>query len=762
MTTPARTAVLAGAGRAAPARAAAAPAPDWRALFAAALAQEIDGRRFFLWIPVAAMAGVALNLAADGEPVLWLPALLTALCAALAWISRARPLALGLWVGLAALCAGFLSMGLRTARVETPVLDHVRIVKLRGFVEEVDIRPVGARFVLGVIDSGDMPAGLAPHRVRVTTRSTPDFAAGDYVALTARLLPPSRAVVPGGYDFSRDAYFEGVGAVGSTLGAISVLPPPREAPWRQRFFAAIDQARNRLAVRVDAIIGGDEGAVAAAMVTGKRDFLSNDAKDLIREAGIFHIITISGLQMTLVAGIFFVLARRLLALSPTLALHYPIKKWAAGVAMLGSLLYDIATGSRVGTERALIMTLIVLGAVILDRRALSMRNLALAVLAIVALEPDAILGVSFQLSFAAVAALIAVMEARLSRLDHRPDPFLPSRVRPPARGALVGHFVDKPLRLMLAALCATTATASFMAYHFHDLSPYVVIGNPLTLTIIECFAVPGALLGTALYPLGLDAPVWLYVGLGIKFILWVARYIAAAPGSTLHVRAFAPYALPFLSLAVLSAILWRSWLFRATAIPLAALGLIGAVDGPRYDAIVAPSGDLVAVRDAGGRLQVVGKRFNAFAAEQWLSADGDDRDPAAAREADARCDPAGCIAPLPQGRLLSLVTAVSAFEEDCTRAAIVVSALPGLPDCNAQLFDQPRLARTGAVGLTFDGASLLVATDRSTLEDRPWSPAPKRSPNDRIVQPRPGGTPGGDPADPDPSASWESLEGGSQ
>jgi competence protein ComEC len=520
-----------------------------------------------------------------------MPALLTATCAALAWLCRARPLALGLWVGFAALSAGFLSMGLRTARVGTPVLDHVRTVKLRGFVEEVDIRPVGARFILGVVDAGNLPPGLAPRRVRVTTRKTPDFAAGDYVALTAQLWPPPRAVLPGGYDFSRDAYFAGVGAVGSTLGAISVLPPASEAPWRARFFAAIDRARNRLAVRVDTIIGGDEGAIAAAMVTGKRDFLSNDARDLIREAGIFHIITISGLQMTLVAGIFFVLARRLFALSPTLAPNYPIKKWAAGVAMLGSLLYDIGTGSRVGTERALIMTLIVLGAVILDRRALTMRNLALAVLAIVVLEPDAILGVSFQLSFAAVAALVAVMEARLARPDRGPDPSLPARGRPPRRSAIFAHVidnvVDKPLRLVLAALCATCATASFMAYHFHDLSPYVLIGNPLTLAIIECFAVPGALLGTALYPLGLDAPVWLYVGLGIKFILWVARFIAAAPGSTLHVRAFAPYALPFLSLAVMSAVLWRSWLFRATAIPLAALGLIGALGGPRYDAIVA-------------------------------------------------------------------------------------------------------------------------------------------------------------------------------
>ncbi len=743
MTIPARSGVLAAAGRAR----AAAWAPDWRGLIAGALAKEVDERRFFLWIPAAAMGGVALNMAADREPVLWLPALLTVVFAALAFLSRARPVALGVWVGLAALMAGFLSMGLRTARVETPVLEHIRIVKLQGFVEEVDIRPVGARLVLGVVDAGDMPKTLAPRRVRVTTRKAANVVAGDYVALQARLLPPSRAVLPGGYDFARDAYFAGVGAVGSTLGAISVLPPPREASWRKRFFASIDQARNRLASRVDAIIGGDEGAIAAAMVTGKRDFLSNDAKDLIREAGIFHIITISGVQMTLVAGIFFVVARRLLALSPALALRYPIKKWAAGVAMLGSLAYDVATGSRVGTERALIMTLIVLAAVVLDRRALTMRNLALSVLAIVALEPDAILGVSFQLSFAAVGALVAVMEARFAHVDQGIDPFLPTRIRPPRRGALLSHFVDKPLGLMLATLCATSATASFMAYHFHDLSPYVLIGNPLTLTIIEFFAVPGALLGTALYPLGLDAWVWLYVGAGIKFILWVARFIAAAPGSTLHLHAFAPAALLFLSLAVMSAILWRSWLFRATALPFALLGILGALNGPRYDAIVAPSGDLAAVRDADGRLEVVGKRFNAFAAEQWLTADGDDRDPVSARDPDARCDRAGCVAALPEGQSLSVVIDRGGFEEDCARAAVLVSALTAPADCEAAVFDERRLALTGAVGLVWDGARFVVSADRPALEDRPWSPAPRRAPPDRLVRPGQSGAMGADPAD---------------
>ena len=149
MATPARTRVLGSTPRAGVARTAA-WAPEWRVLFSAALAKEIDERRFFLWIPVAAMGGVALNLAADREPVLWLPALLVGLCAALAWVCRARPLALGVWVGLAAVCAGFLAMGLRTARVGTPVLDHVRTVRLQGFVEEVDIRPSGARFIVNV------------------------------------------------------------------------------------------------------------------------------------------------------------------------------------------------------------------------------------------------------------------------------------------------------------------------------------------------------------------------------------------------------------------------------------------------------------------------------------------------------------------------------------------------------------------------------------------------------------------------------------
>jgi competence protein ComEC len=279
----------------------------------------------------------------------------------------------------------------------------------------------------------------------------------------------------------------------------------------------------------------------------------------------------------------------------------------------------------------------------------------------------------------------------------------------------------------------------------------VLIGNPLTLTVIEFFAVPGALLGAALYPLGLDAPVWLYVGAGIKLILWAARFIADAPGSTLHLRAFAPYALPFLALAVISATIWRTWTFRASAIPLAIIGLIGATHGPRYDVIVAPSGDQAAVRDADGLLQIVGKRFNAFAAEQWLTADGDGRDPASARDPDAPCDRLGCVAALPEGQSLSIVIDRMAFDEDCARADVIVSALSAPANCQAKfVLDDRVLARLGAVGLSWsDDKGFTLASDRSTLQNRPWSAAPPPEvDDDRAVRPGHATSHGADPADP--------------
>ncbi|WP_442754326.1 ComEC/Rec2 family competence protein [Methylocystis sp. JAN1] len=695
-----------------------------------AYAREVELRRPFLWRAVAAGAGVVLYFAAEREPSLPLAFGAVAVIALLAFLTRRHARAYALFLALAFVAAGFASAAWRAARVAAPILPRTGVGDLTGFVEEIDLRPTGARFILRVASAEGLPGDVVPARVRLTIRSEPGFEAGDFIALKARLTPPARAALPGGYDFARDAYFARLGGVGKALGRIETMPPPDPAPLSLRFFASVDRARNALASRVYKTVDGDAGAIAAAMVTGKREYLSENAKDLIRRAGIFHIVTISGMQMTLVAGIFFVGLRRLMAASQILALNYPIKKWAAALAIVGAVLYDIGTGSRVGTERALVMTLIMLAATLFDRPSLSMRNLALAFFFVIVFEPEAILGASFQLSFAAVAALIAVYEWRGDHLAEgraqARGPGVASRFSE-WREALLERTLHGPGSALVATFCATSATAAFMANDFHEISPYVLIGNPLTLAVIEFFAVPCALIGAALYPFGLDGFVWRYLETGIRLVTWLAGAIANAPGASLHVRAFASWAIVFLALAVLSAVLWRSWTLRATAIPLALIGLLGARSGPGFDIAVPATGEAAALRAPSGALMLLGKKPSAFAAEQWLRADAD---PRAASEAkgDVGCDEQGCVGRAVDGRLVALVVSRAAFLEDCARASIVITPLRAPEGCAAPIvIDRRKLAETGAVSLRLrkDGAVAWTAA-RGIDEDRPWSPRPKQ------------------------------------
>ena len=449
---------------------------------AAAVEEEYAYRRPSLWLPVAAGAGAIFSLTADQEPSLLAAFIAMLLFSVLAWLVRARRALFAAAAMLAAIAAGFVAQGVRTWRVAAPVIARPMTMEITGFVEQVDLRRAGARFTLRLTSAEYLDNSSMPFRVRLTTNRAPDFEAGAHISLKARLMPPSRAALPGGYDFARDAYFMRIGGVGNALGRIEMLEPPEPAPLALRLSAAVDRFRNALVQRVTERMPGDVGAIAAAMVAGKRDHLSREARELIREAGIFHIITIAGVQMTLVAGIFFVGLRRLLALSQTLALNYPIKKWAAVLAIFGAIAYDVFTGSRVGAERALVMTCIMLLAAVFDRPSVSMRNLALAVVFVVAVEPEALMGASFQLSFAAVAALVAVWEARLAaQARARIAPL--GNVKPGRLGEWRAWISESRWHglgaVLFATICATSATASFMAADFHELSPYVLIGNPL-------------------------------------------------------------------------------------------------------------------------------------------------------------------------------------------------------------------------------------------------------------------------------------------
>lgn len=260
--------------------------------FRGGLAREVEQRRLFPWLAVAFGAGILVFFTAtDGTPSLAAPLIAAALCLGLTPLLRARPVWLGVVLGLTAAFLGFAAGVWRVASVAGPVLARTTIAPLTGVVEALDEREGGARLIVRVESFGDLSEAARPRRVRVSYRTAQVLRPGDSLRATARLLPPPEAARPGGYDFARDAYFRGIGAVGSLTGKVEVLPPSAPLATELRLGASIDEARNVLTRRITEAIGGQAGAVAAALVTGKRGLISEETNAVLRAAGIYHVVT---------------------------------------------------------------------------------------------------------------------------------------------------------------------------------------------------------------------------------------------------------------------------------------------------------------------------------------------------------------------------------------------------------------------------------------------------------------------------------------
>ncbi len=627
-------------------------------------------------------------------------------------------MALALGLGFASL--GFAAAAWRVRSVAAPILARTMVAPLTGIIEALDEREEGARLILRVERFGALPSEAMPRRVRVSFRKAPPLKPGLALSATARLMPPPEAARPGGYDFARDAYFQGIGAVGSLVGPITVRPT-QDLPLALRFAAALDDARNVLTRRIAEGYGGQPGAIAAALVTGKRGLIGPAANDALRAAGIYHVVSISGLHMVLAAGVVFWLVRALLALVPHLALLWPIKKIAAGAAMAGATAYCAFSGWDIAAERSLIMTLIMLGAILVDRPALSLRNLALAALVCLAREPEALLGPSFQMSFGAVAGLVACARLIDGRLFLSPGAGRVGRVAGVVARGIVGT--------LATTLVAQVATAPFATYHFQTVQPFGVLGNALTLPLVSLVVMPCAVLGTVAYPFALDHPVWWVMGQAVAGMLAISEWIAGFGRSVLVVPAFGTGALLLLAAALLLATLPASRLRRLALLPALA-GLALAAFPQRQDLYVDRQGTGAALRGADGHLTLLGKP-SRFVLEQWLKADGDDRRAADLLAAfpQGRCDRLGCTAHLTDGRAIALVKDSRAFPEDCARAAIVITALTAPSSCAAPLIlDRRRLSDQGAASLSLSGGSLAPLHAHASGRHPPWRPTPAAKP----------------------------------
>ncbi|MGD1934300.1 MAG: ComEC/Rec2 family competence protein [Candidatus Phaeomarinobacter sp.] len=682
--------------------------------------QEQD--RLTLWIPAFFGFGIALYFGLKAEPVPWIvPAIgsgagLSAALCILAGQRRLAPLASLLAIAVTA--AGFANADWRAARVDAPVIaKDVRAVSIEGILLQKTLRADGTTRVVIALTRTDreMPGGK-PTRVRINVRTAMDkVAPGDHISLRAGLMPPPGPAAPGAFDFGRQAYFRQLGAVGYAVSPVRLVVAAPDT-WVTCLRFCIGRLRGYLTERIVAALPPPQGAIAVALMTGDRGGIPEEVLQDLRDTGLAHLLAISGLHMALFAGALFWGVRGLLALSPHLALTAPIKKWAAGVALVGAFGYLLVSGASVATQRAFVMFTLIFIAVMLDRPAITMRNVALAAMIVMLLTPEAVMEASFQMSFAAAIALVAFYEAARPWLSRWNSALVDRGMLAKAVLYLGG--------IALTSIVASLATAPFAAYHFNRVVDFGLVANLAAMPLVGIVVMPSALLAFIAMPFGLEAiPLWV-AGQGIAAIVAVADTVAAWPGAITAVPALPPAVLTLLVTGGIWMALWRTWLrWLGIAGPIAGIAMATATQYP--DVLIDRQADLVAMRDGQRNLALSSPRRAGFVADSWLRRDADLRSQREAATGAFRCDADGCVSDHPVLGLIAVPGTWRGVVEDCDEANILVTETYTPVSCRAPIIvDRSALTRRGAhaVFAPLDESLLpRIETACDVTGSRPWT-----------------------------------------
>ena len=651
------------------------------------LTATIDRQRgvLFAWVPVFLAIGVGAFFQLRQEPqewTLWCLFLLGAiiLLAAL----RSKRLLAVFPIAVALICLGFSWAGVRANWVAEPVLGFRYYGPIEGRLVHLD-RSISdrVRLTLDQVVLSRMDPRKTPHRVRVSvhTKSGTPFKIGATLVLTGHLSPPQGPVEPGGFDFQRHAWFQKLGAVGYTRTPVLTLKPPVAGPSQM-----IGKLRQKVSEAVRSSVPGEAGGFAAAVLTGDRSNVGRDTLNDLRDSNLAHLLAISGLHMGLLTGFVFWSVRIVLAAVPAIALRLNIKKIAAVVAILAGAFYLALSGGSIATQRAFIMVTVMLTAILADRRALSLRSVAMAAIVVLAFRPEALLSPGFQMSFAATTALVIAVRVLKDLQFWR----LPSWLQP-------------LLTLLVSSAVAGAATAPIAAAHFNQMAHYGLLANFLSVPLMGMVIIPGAVLAAVLSLIGLETLGFLAMRLGIEWILGVADFVASLDGAVRYISAPGPEALPLIALGMLWLLLWRG-LGKLAGVAVVFLAIWLWMSEDRPTVLIAESGDLIGVLGPAGR--VMSKpRGQGFVALSWLENDGDRVSQKTSFER-AGLDQFGgiTVGVFDSWRIAvaSRTADVAELSHFCNEYTVLVSKEPISAGGNCEIFDPERLAQTGPIAL-YDG-----------------------------------------------------------
>lgn len=663
----------------------------------------------FPWIAVLVGCGVGIWFAQAREPgpgSYALAALVLTLAVALA--AKGPELGRPLTLAVAALAAGWLAAGIRAHSVAAPMLDFRYYGPVEGRIVGIDRSQSDAlRLTLDQVTLREVPPDRTPLRVRVSLQNDQpwlDPVPGQVVILTASLAAPEGPVEPGGFDFRRMAFFNQLGAVGYTRTPVLLLEEPAKGA------RPIDRLRRYLTAGMLHHMDGQAGAFAAGAMTGDRSAITEETVKALRDSSLAHLLAISGMNMAFLTAFVFALLRYGLALVPYVALRVNTKKVAAVVSLGVALFYLLLSGANVATERAFIMIAVLLGAVLLDRRSLTLRSVAVAALFILLTKPESLMEPGFQMSFAATIALIAGFAA-MDRWIYRER--LPRWALP-------------VFTLVASSVIGGFATAPYAAAHFNRFADYGLLANLLTVPVMGAIIMPMGAVAALVAPLGLAGlPLW-GMEQGARWILFVAHWSAGLEGSVTAIPEPGPWVLPILTLGAIWVILWQGRVKLLGALPIF-LSFALWVGAERPALLISGDGKLLGLAGPDGRA-LSADRGGGFAAESWLENDGDlSGQKSAAKRAgftgpkgERWFDLAGFSAVSLSGK-----DAVGKLDAACAKAGLVILAdwAKATPK-GCTLIDMRVLSGTGplAVWAGKDG----IRVERTRTAARLWSPPSRR------------------------------------
>lgn len=666
-----------------------------------------------LWTGFSFSAGIFLYSLLPEEPSWLVLGVLFVLSAGFAGSHAIRTGLPRILTLLLALFAGLSIATLRTAAVDAPRLAEPMTVLLRGDVLKVQETRSGKRLVVRVreVDARENTEGRFANRVRLRIPADTGIAPGDWIKVRARLFPPMGPVVPGGYDFSFRAYFDGIGASGFSYGAPEIVAGPPKSHVLQ-LVRKVSALRQHLAARISTLLPeGPETALAVALLVGDRSSIDEKTEESLRAAGLAHILAISGLHMALFAGGAYAVCLGALALIPGLALRWPIHKVSAVLALVAAVFYLLLSGASVATQRSFIMIALVFLGIMTGRRGLTLRSVAIAGLFLLLLAPERLFYPGFQMSFAAVIALVAVYD--LWRSHQKRRRLLVSSAN--GLSWLLSGALKWATGLFVTALVAGIATGIVGAYHFSRIAPFGLVGNMLGMPVFSIIVMPMGVVALVLMPFGLAAIPLKVMSAGLAVLIQIAEFTEQIAPDFGRMGS-----LTGLSAAVLLAgffgLLLAPGRFRMIGLGLAPAGIALAVISRPPDVYIPAAGSQLAARDIDGTLALSNAR-SSFATETWFEGEGVSVETIKShkmKDDQRACDPLGCVvqafaarAEVGEERIpitIALPKTRNALFYDCQKADMIVTDMIAPETCNVAVFDQNIRKARGAISIWLDQA----------------------------------------------------------